>query len=116
MRLDRKLLCCIEQSQLKFLGHVMHKGELEDLAVSGRIPRKQTRVASVLHLFNNFKRLCIYICILGNYGRLHIIEHNGKTSKYIEDWIIHDTEEREIFIIMQKLGSTPNVDITEMIR
>ena len=28
---ERKLLCCIEQSLLKFLGHVMRKGELEVL-------------------------------------------------------------------------------------
>jgi len=42
---DRKLLCCIEQRQLKFLGHVIRKGELEDLALSGRIPGKRARGA-----------------------------------------------------------------------
>ena len=26
---ERRLLCCIEQRQLKFLGHVIRKGELE---------------------------------------------------------------------------------------
>jgi len=30
---ERKLLCCIEQRQLKCLGHVIRKGELEDLKI-----------------------------------------------------------------------------------
>ena len=40
-------------------------------------------------LRKNPGKLCKY---RGNYGRLHVIEHNGKTSYYIEGWISHDTE------------------------
>jgi len=54
----RKLLCCIEQRQLKFLGHVIRKGEHEDLALSSRIPRKRARSAQRSTFIHNFKDLC----------------------------------------------------------
>jgi len=89
---DRKLLCCTEQRQFKFLGHVIRKGELEDLALSVRIPENVQEVPNVL-----LSSITLKVCakILGNYGRLHEIEHNGRTSYYIEGWISHYTE-REI--------------------
>ena len=61
---ERKLLCCIEQRQLKFLSHVIRKGELEDLALSGRIPGKCARGAQRFTFINNFKGLC------KNHGKL----------------------------------------------
>ena len=42
---EHKLLCCIEQRQLKFLSHVIRKGELEDLALSGRNTGKRAKGA-----------------------------------------------------------------------
>jgi len=54
---ERKLLCCIEQRQLNFSGHVIRKGELEDLALSGRIPGKRARGAQRFTFINNVKRL-----------------------------------------------------------
>jgi len=54
---ERKLLCCIEQRQLKFVGHVIRKGVLEDLALSGRIPGKRARGAQRFTFINNFKGL-----------------------------------------------------------
>jgi len=44
MRQESKLPC-IKQRQLKFLGPVIRKGELEDLALSGSIPGKRARGA-----------------------------------------------------------------------
>jgi len=58
MRQERKLLCCIEQRQLKFLGHVIRKGEFADLALSGRIPGKRARGAQRFTFIHNFKGLC----------------------------------------------------------
>jgi len=55
---ERKLLSCIEQRQLKFLGHVTLKGELEDLALSGRITGKRARSAQRFTFINSFKGLC----------------------------------------------------------
>jgi len=55
---ERKLLCCIEQRQLKFVGHVICKGELEDLALSGRMPGKRARGAQCFTFIRNFKGLC----------------------------------------------------------
>ena len=54
---ERKLLCCIEQRQLKFFGLAIRKGELEDLTLSGRIPGKRARGAQRFTFFNNFKHL-----------------------------------------------------------
>jgi len=53
---ERKLLCCIEQRQLIFLGHVIRKGELEDLDLSGRIPGKRARDAQSFTFHNS--KLC----------------------------------------------------------
>ena len=64
---ERNLLCCIKQRQLKFLGHVIRKGELEDLALSGRIPRKRARASSVSH---SLTTLNICAKILDNYRLL----------------------------------------------
>jgi len=53
------------------------KESLKDLALSGRIPGKRVRGAHVL-----LSSITLKVCakILGTYGRLHVIEHNGKTS------------------------------------
>ena len=53
----RKLLCCIKQGQFKLLGHVISKGELEDIALKGRIPGKRARGARRFTFVNNFKHL-----------------------------------------------------------
>jgi len=74
---ERKPLCCTEQRQLRFLDQVIPKGELEDLALSGRIPGKRARGAQRFTFIHNFKSLCKNP---GNYGWLVVIEHNGKTS------------------------------------
>jgi len=52
---ERKLLCCIEQRHLNFLGHVNTKGELEDLALSGRIPGKRVSDAQRFTSINNLR-------------------------------------------------------------
>ena len=57
MEQEHKLLCCIKQRQLKFLGHAIRKGKLEDLALSGRIPGKRARGAQRFTFINNFKHL-----------------------------------------------------------
>ena len=57
MRQERKFLCCIEKRQLKFFGHVIRKGELEDLALSYIIPGKRARGTQRFTSVNNFKRL-----------------------------------------------------------
>ena len=54
---ERKLLCCIEQKQLKFLGHAIRKGEFKDLALSGRIHGKRAKSAQRFTSINNFKHL-----------------------------------------------------------
>jgi len=53
------------------------KESLKDLALSGRIPGKRERGAHVL-----LSSIILKVCakILGTYERLHVIEHNGKTS------------------------------------
>jgi len=54
LRQERKLLCCMEQKQLKFLAHVIRKEEeLEDLAQSGRIPGKRARGAQRFTFITN---------------------------------------------------------------
>jgi len=53
----RKLLCCTEQRELKFLGHATRQGELENLARSCRISGKRARGAQRFTYINIFKRL-----------------------------------------------------------
>ena len=53
--------------QLKFFGHVICKGKLEDLTLSGGIPGKHARGAQHFTFINNFKHLC-QSC--DNYGML----------------------------------------------
>jgi len=55
---ERKLLCCIDQNYFKFLGHVIRKGELEDLSLRVRILEKRARGAQRFTFINNFKCLC----------------------------------------------------------
>ena len=66
---ERKLLCCIEQRQIKFLGHAKRKGELEDLESVQGMP-------GVSHLLTT---LGICTKILDNYWMLPEIEQTGKT-------------------------------------
>ena len=54
---ERKLICCIEQRQLKFLGHAIRKGELEDLALSSRIPGKRASGVQRFTFIHNFEGL-----------------------------------------------------------
>ena len=54
---ERKLLCCVEQRQLKFLGHAIRKGEHEDLALNDRICGKSARITQRFTFINNFKHL-----------------------------------------------------------
>ena len=90
---ERKLLCCIEHRQLKFLGHVIRKGELENFAPSSRIPEKRAMSAQRFTFINKFQ-LCIKI--LDNYGMPPETEQNGKASHYIESRNSQDTEGESI--------------------
>ena len=68
---DRKLLCFVEQRQLKFLGHVVRKEELQDLSLSGipgevRVLRQlldsacHCRIIKNIGIGNNWKQLIVY--------------------------------------------------------
>jgi len=110
IRQERKVLCCVEQRRIKFLGHVIRKGNLEDLALSGRIPGKRVRVTQRF-TFINILKVCVKI--LGNYGRPQVIEHKGKTSWYIEGWISHDSE--RVFCDSIAMKTILNVSVTRVI-
>ena len=66
-----------KQRRLKFLGHVIRKGELEDLSVSVESLKSVQEVPSVLYLLT-----ALNICtkILDNYGMLPETERIGKAS------------------------------------
>jgi len=66
----------IEKRQLKFLGHVIRKGWLEDLVLCGRNLETRARDTQRFTFITNKA----YVKILDIFGRLHVIEHNGKTS------------------------------------
>ena len=40
---DRQLLQIIQEKQVKYTGHVIRKGELEELCLAGKIPGKKAR-------------------------------------------------------------------------
>ena len=57
MNQKRNLLRCIEKRQLEFVGHVIRKEKIENLALSGRFPGKRAR-GSQRHTFTkNFNKI-----------------------------------------------------------
>jgi len=54
----------------------LRKGELEDLALSGRIRGKRAKGEKVPNVLLSSITLKVCAKILVNYGRLHVIEHN----------------------------------------
>ena len=54
--MKRELLNIIQARQLKFLGHYIRKGKLEDLSLGGRIPGKRARGGQRLTYTANFKK------------------------------------------------------------
>ena len=77
---EHKLLCCIEQKQLKFLCQIIHEGGLEDLALCSWIPVKCARGAHHFTFINNIK------CLYENSGSLSITDQIGKQC-YISHYI-----------------------------
>ena len=53
---DRQLLQYIKQKQVSFTGHIIRKGELEDLTLSGNIPGKKSRGGQRLLFLNQIKK------------------------------------------------------------
>ena len=46
---ERKLIHAIRRRQLQFLGHVLRKQELEDVALTGKIEGKRARARTHLY-------------------------------------------------------------------
>ena len=55
VKMKRELLHTIRQRQLKFLGHAIRKGALEDLSLSGKIPGKRARGGQRKTFLDNFE-------------------------------------------------------------
>ena len=52
--MERELLHIIKQRQLKFLGHVIRKGALEDLSLTGKFKGKRRRGRRRKRFLDNF--------------------------------------------------------------
>ena len=83
---EHKLLCCIEQKQLKFLVHVIHKRQLEYLTLSGRIPGKHERGAQCFTFINNLKHVYQNLKHLWDAAQ----NRTEKASVHIKGWKSHD--------------------------
>ena len=55
----RQLLLIIEKRQTSFIGHIIRKGELENLALSGKIEGKKARGGQRKRLLDNFPKTSI---------------------------------------------------------
>ena len=89
-RTKRKLVETIKKRQLQFLGHILRKEELEDMAITGNIEGKRARgrqrltfISSLSHWMKISKREIIRTAKTGNYGetcRSGRTRHLGKES------------------------------------
>ena len=77
---ERKLVCCIKQRQLKFPGHVIGKGKLEDVALSRRIPGSAQGVPSVSHLLATLNIVPKSWTIMGCCPKQNKLEKHHSTS------------------------------------
>ena len=57
MNQKRNLLRCIEKRQLEFVGHVIRKEKIENLALSGRFPGKRARGSQRYTFTKNFNKI-----------------------------------------------------------
>ena len=57
MNQKRNLLRCIEQRQLEFVGHLIRNEKIENLALSGRLPRKRARGSQPYTFAKNFNKI-----------------------------------------------------------
>ena len=57
MNQKRNLLRCIEKRQLEFVGHVIRKEKIENLALSGRLPGKRARGSQRYTFTKNFNKI-----------------------------------------------------------
>ena len=57
MGVERELIVKIRASQMRFIGHVMRRGKIEDLSLTGRIPGSRARGRQREKYMDGIKRI-----------------------------------------------------------